>query len=223
MDALDRLATPAADLLARVDGTLAEAGAPIEHPVWPLLRRVGTLPGDAVRAVTALRPGPADAAEPALRQLAQAYGDAQVTASHPVSWTGAGADAFAAHRSALVAHLAQGEESLSGRLAATAGYADALAGWVAQTRIEVARALAAVLGSTQAVTLVVGPVDAPVSARAVPAADIAERVLAAVSGACDMAEELWREWAPRLAELPWQPVADAGPAAATPSGIRLGG
>jgi hypothetical protein len=222
MDALDRLAVPAADLLARVDGTLAEAGAPTEHAVWPLLRRVGALPGDAVRAVTALRPGPADAAEPALRQLAQAYGDAQVTASHPVSWTGAGADAFAAHRSALVAHLAQGEESLSGRLAATAGYADALAGWVAQTRLELARALAAVLGSTQAVTLVAGPVDAPVSARAVPAADIAVRVLAAVSGAYDLAEELWREWAPRLAELPWQPVAYAGPAA-TPSGVRLGG
>ncbi|HEU4424350.1 MAG TPA: hypothetical protein VFR67_17625, partial [Pilimelia sp.] len=165
-------------------------------------------------------------AEPALRRLAQAYGDAQVSASDPVPWDGAAADAFAAHRGVLVAHLAQGEESLSGRLAATAGYADALAGWMAQTRAELARALAAALGSTQAVSIVAGPLDGPVDrlpwARAVPAADIAARVLCAVVQAYDRADELRREWAPRLTELPWRPAAGTEPVVRTGAGPRLG-
>ena len=217
MDALDRLAAPAADLLARVDDALAGTGAPPEHPVWLVLRRLGVLPGDAVRAIAALRPGPPAAAEPSLRRLAQAYGDAQVTAAQPLAWTGAGADAFTIHRAALGAHLARGDESLSGRLAATAGLADALSDWMTQTRAELARALAAALGSTQAVTLVAGPADA----HAVPAADIAARVLSTAVTAYDRAEELWREWAPRVAELPWRPAVDGDPAPGPAGGDRL--
>jgi len=47
MDLLDRVTGPAADLLARVDDGLLAEGAPAGHPIWPLLRRAGALPGDA--------------------------------------------------------------------------------------------------------------------------------------------------------------------------------
>jgi hypothetical protein len=76
MDALDRLAGSADGLLTRVDGTLGRSGAPGAHPIWPLLRRVGALPGAAVLAVSGLRSAPLEAAAPSLRRLALEYADA---------------------------------------------------------------------------------------------------------------------------------------------------
>jgi hypothetical protein len=223
MDALDRLIGPGGDLLDRVDSVLERAGAPPEHPVWPALRRLGVLPGPAVRAVAALRPGPPAAAEPSLRLLAQAYGDARVTMSRAVAWDGPGAEAFNAHREALGTYLAEGDESLSGRLAATAAYADAFGAWVARTRADLARTLAKVLQSAQAVAVVAGPArwgaDETGTPAVVAAADIAARVLGTVAGAYDSAEELRREWEPRVAELPARPAGDPAPA---PSATRLG-
>jgi hypothetical protein len=80
MDALDLLAGPAGELLTRVDGALARSGAPDAHPIWPLLRRVGALPGAAVGAVAELRPAPLAAAAPSLRTLAQGYAEASAAA-----------------------------------------------------------------------------------------------------------------------------------------------
>ncbi|WP_213451541.1 hypothetical protein [Rhizomonospora bruguierae] len=176
MDALGRLAAPAGDLFARVDAALIRAGAPEEHPIWPLLRRVGALPGEAVAAVVALRPGGLTRAAAPLRGLAEEYERAATTGARAAGqgapgrgaaghgaggggaigdgWSGAGADAFAGHWSSLAGHLAGPEESLAARLRATAGYAEAVADWMADTRAALAAALAEALGSAEAVALV---------------------------------------------------------------------
>ncbi|NED58404.1 hypothetical protein G3I24_46875, partial [Micromonospora aurantiaca] len=66
-----------------------------------------------------------------------------------VAWSGAAASAYDEARAALLRHLDEGPESLVGRLESTAGYADALAGWVEGSRAALARALAEVLGSAE--------------------------------------------------------------------------
>ena len=94
-----------------------------------------------------------------------------------------------------------------GRLESTAGYADALADWVEGSRLAVARALAEVLGSTEAVP---GPArrppPVPGTARRVrtAAAEIATRVLSVLGVAYDGAETLLRQWTPSLAESTWR-------------------
>jgi hypothetical protein len=197
-DALDRLAGPAADLLDRVDTTLTRCGAPADHAIWPLLRRVGALPGEVVGAIAALRPGPLAAAGMPLRALIRRYGDAAVAG--PVGWRGAAADRFADQWTALRTHLDGDAESLTGRLAATAGYLDAVADWLAEGREALARTLASALISAEAVAVRTAAVGAPLAA-----ADLAAYVLAAVAGLCDDGGTLPGSWAPRLAELPFRP------------------
>lgn len=227
MDVLDRVADPGADLLARVDAALSAAGAPAGHPIWPPLRRIGALPGTAAEAVVALRPEPLTAAAAALRGFSEEYAETHAAVPPPDGWQGAGAQAYAAHWAGLSAHLAGGPESLAGRLAATAGYADALADWMRETRLALARALAAVLGSAQAVTLVGGPAVRdeglrPGGSRAaavtvLAAAEIGVHVLDPLARAYDRAEELRRVWAPQLAELPYRSMetVPASPGAVT--------
>jgi hypothetical protein len=203
MDALDRLAGPARDLLSRVDAALARTGAPPDHPLWPLVRRLGVLPGDAVAAVAALRPGPLAGAGPALRALSSQYAQPGGT---PPPWHGPAAEAFTAGWTALSGYV---EEGLAGRLADTACYAEAVVGWIGRTRLAVARALAAVMTSAEAVTMGSGgePTQMP---RA--AADIAARVLGAVADAYAQADALLATWPGRLGELPFRSL-PAGPVA----------
>ncbi|MBY8871839.1 hypothetical protein K7640_08300 [Micromonospora sp. PLK6-60] len=230
MDALDRLAEPGLDLLRRVDVLLA-AGAPEGHPVWPLLRRMQVLPGDALRAFLDLHPAPLASAGDAVRRLVQGYDDACAALTDPGLWSGPAAAHYHQARTTLLRHLDEGPESLVGRMEATAGYADALAEWVTGSRLAVARALAEVLGCTEAVAVVAA--TRPVGAGAFPhgapggafpdgagaagragvaeAAVIATRVLAVLSVAYDGAETLLRQWSPSLAESTWRPVAEAGP------------
>lgn len=208
MDALDQLAGPAAGLLNQVDDLLARAGAPADHPIWPLLRRLGVLPGEAVGALAALQPAPLAAAGPSLGALAREYEDARADLADGGSWEGAGAEAFAAYRASLAAYLADGPESMTGRLATTASYADALAEWVTQTRAVLARALADVLGSVEAVAVVTGAGSDPQPAAVQAAAEIGAWVLGGVAEAYDEAETLLHRWAPRLAELPYRAPAD---------------
>jgi hypothetical protein len=227
MDPLDHLAGPAADLLSRVDQSLAIAGAPDGHPIWPLLRRLRTLPGAAVEAVAALRPAPFADAGHAVRGLLPEYDDAAAALAGGGSWAGAGADAYAAQRAALEAHLTGGPESLSGRLDATAGYADALADWVDHSRDALARTLGEVLTSAEAVAMVtaapggplapggavapgspVGRGSASSQGGVLAAAEIGARVLGAVAEAYDRGEELRQHWSPSLAELAFRPPVD---------------
>ena len=205
MDVLDRLAEPGLDLLARVD-TLLAAGAPEGHRLWPLLRRMQVLPGDAVRQFLDLHPAPLATAGDAVRRLVRGYDDASAALSDPVAWSGPAAAAYDEARAALLRHLDEGPESLVGRLESTAGYADALADWVQGSRLALARALADVLGSAEAVTVhaTTRSPGGEGSAGAVAAAEIAARVLAVLGVAYDGAETLLRQWSPSLAETTWR-------------------
>ncbi|WDZ86405.1 hypothetical protein [Micromonospora cathayae] len=231
MDRLDRLAEPGLDLLGRVD-TLLGAGVPEGHPVWPLLRRMRALPGDAVRTFLDVHPAPLAGAGHGVRQLVRGYDEVCAALADQHAWSGPAATAYGEVRATLQRHLDEGPDSLVGRLESTAGYADALADWVDRTRLSLARTLAEVLGSAEAVTVVVatgeragqgtrdgrwatGPAgggsarfDQPAGgaqAGALAAAEIAARVLAVLSAAYDGAETLLRQWAPSLAETPWRP------------------
>lgn len=210
MDALDRLAPSGGDLLDRVDHLLATGGAPANHPIWPLVRRLRALPGDVAAAVVALRPEPLRAAGAAARELLAEYATARAGLGGDSGWEGAAGSAFEAHRRALVAHLDEGPESLRGRLAATAGYADAVAEWVTETRLALARALAEVLGSAEAVTVVTARSQhaMPDRARESAAAEIGVRVLEVVAAGYDEAEALLARWRPALSELPYHPPAE---------------
>ncbi|SCL37505.1 hypothetical protein GA0074692_4691 [Micromonospora pallida] len=220
MDRLDRLTEPGLDLLGRVD-TLLAAGVPEGHPVWPLLRRMRALPGEAVRTFLDLHPAPLAEAGRAVRQLVRRYDDACAALTDQAAWSGPAASAYGEVRAELLRHLDEGPDSLVGRLESTAGYADALADWTERSRLALARTLADVLGSAEAVTVVTatgggqagaggsgsgqagaaGP-GGGASARA--AAEIAARVLAVLSVAYDGAETLLRQWAPSLAEASWR-------------------
>lgn len=211
MDALDRLAEPGLDLLRRVD-TLLAAGASDGHRVWPLLRRMQVLPGEAVRSFIDLHPAPLADAGHAVRRLVRSYDEVSTTLTDPVLWSGPAASAYGQARSALLHHLDAGPESLVGRLESTAGYADALGAWVEGSRLALARALAEVIRSSEAVAVVAATsVSVGSSTRgssAVPggveAAEIAARVLAVLCVAYDGAETLLREWGPSLAEARWR-------------------
>ena len=87
-DALDHLAGPADALLDRVDRLLATAGAPDGHRIWPLLRRLRVLPGDAARALLACRSAPLTGVGAAARAAVRAYGDARTPS--PPSTRGGG-------------------------------------------------------------------------------------------------------------------------------------
>ncbi|MFJ8579194.1 hypothetical protein [Micromonospora sp. NPDC093277] len=204
MDALDRLAEPGLDLLARVD-TLLAAGAPEGHRLWPLLRRIQVLPGAAVREFLDLHPAPLADAGHAVRRLIRGYDDACTMLADPVAWSGPAASAYDEARTTLLRHLDEGPESLVGRLESTAGYADALADWVEGSRLALARALADVLPSAEAVTVHAATrVGGDDRAGALAAAEIATRVLGVLGVAYDGAETLLRQWAPSLAESTWR-------------------
>ncbi len=208
MDALDRLAEPGLDLLRRVD-TLLAAGAPEGHRVWPLLRRMQVLPGEALRNFLDLRPAPLAGAGHTIRRQVHGYDHACGALTDPVLWSGPAAAAYGQSRAMLLAHLDEGPESLVGRLEATAGYADALADWVEGSRLAVARALSDVIGSAEAVAVLAATSvtrdsshSGPSSPGGAGAAEIAARVLAVLCVAYDGAETLLRQWAPSLAESP---------------------
>jgi uncharacterized protein YukE len=201
MDRLDHVAGDAVHLLRRVDEILAAAGAPPTHPVWDALRQVRLLPADAVVAVAALHPAALTETATELRVLATRYAD--VADSLPAAgtprdgaagWSGEAADAYDAARRQLADHLSGAPECLAERLEASADLVDALVDWMRRSRAALAGALAQVLGSAEAVTLLTGAPaggDAPVpAAEAQAAAHIAERVLRSIAEAYDDGAEL---------------------------------
>jgi hypothetical protein len=181
MDRLDRLMTTAGPLLGRVDDILAVAGAPPEHRVWAELRRVRLLPGDAARAVAALRPEELGEAAPELQADARAYAVLAASLPAPEEWSGSAAEAYDAARRRAAAHLSGSPDSLGERLAATADLADQLVAWMRSARDGLAGALAEVLTSTEAVTLAESEVDLSAGREQQAAAEIAAQVLHAVA------------------------------------------
>jgi len=221
MDVLDRVAEPGRDLLSRVDTMLAAGGAPPDHPVWPLLRRVGALPGDVLDAFCALAPERVTAAGDAVRGRAEAYVEEQADLAAAVAataWEGDSAAAFGQRWASLGGYLGgypggevtAGGQSLAGRLAATASYLDEVAGWMRSARRDLAHEVATALGSMEAVR-----VRAPAtSAQGQPgragsaAATIGAVVLAVADRQAGAAEEVLERWADRLTDLPFRPSTD---------------
>ena len=190
MTQLDRLLATAGPLLRRVDDILTAGGAPPDHPVWAELRRVRLLPGDAARAVAALRPEELLDAAPELRADARAYAVLAASLPRPGEWTGAAAEAYDAARQRAAEHLSGGAESLAERLEAAAELADALIDWMRTARDAVADALAEVLTSTEAVTLAETKVDLASAREPTAAAEVATRVLRAVAETHETATKL---------------------------------
>lgn len=192
MDRLDHVLTVAEPLLARVDQVLSAAGAPADHDVWGELRRVRLLPGDAARAVAALRPSAVADAVPELRAQARTCADTADALPLATSWTGDAAEAYESARRHAAEQLNVGPESLSHRMSATADLADELTGWMTRTRADLADVLAGVLTSVEALTLITGAgFPQPDEARA--AADVAAVLLRSVGDSYDRAEDLLAE------------------------------
>jgi hypothetical protein len=210
MDALDRVAGAGRDLLGRVDAVLIAHGAPPGHAVLTHLRRLGALPGDVLAAFCALRPAALLAAGAGVRRRAEGCVEeraelaATVDATH---WEGDAATSFTARWRSFDAHLGDradpGQDSLAGRLAATASYVDDVAEWAGDARRGLALALAEALGSLDAVRLrTVGDPGGAV----VAAATIGALVLEAAGRQVDAGEAVAARWAGRLGELPFRPV-----------------
>jgi len=219
MDALDYVLPAAAELLRRVDAVLGQTGAPAGHPVLELLRELGALPGDAVGAVAALRPGPLATVRDQLRPLVQAYGSAAAAAGGQVAWSGPAAQAYAHRAGALASQLGDGGSS---RLIDTVAFAEALAAWMVTARTTLARTLAQVLASAEAVSLTVISADwLPPEAR-LAAADIGAEVLGVIAAAYDDAQRLDGAWGRRVAYSRF--VGPCGVGLPTgPDGVSLGG
>lgn len=190
MDRLDRLMTAAGPLLRRVDELLAAVGAPPEHRVWAEVRRVRLLPGDAARAVAALRPAELGEAAPELRADARAYAVLAASLPAPGEWTGAAADAYDVARQRAAAHLSGGPDSLDERLQASADLADALVTWMRSARDSLAASLAEVLTSTEAVILAGTEMDLAAPREQEAAATVAAKVLQVVADGIEAGADL---------------------------------
>jgi hypothetical protein len=226
MDLLDRIHPPARDLLDRIDAALIAGGAPAGHPILPLLRRLGALPGDVVAHLAAVVPEPLTSAGDPVRREADGYESGQASVPVPAAWRGPAAESFAAQWSTVSGHLAGDPASMAGRLGSTAAYLDDVVAWLLRGRRALAGALAECLGSAEAVTLraapaaarasgsdpgrpgsTTGPGSSPGDAHgpgdaARAAADLGAHVLACAAEVLDDGQRVVDAWAGRLDELP---------------------
>jgi hypothetical protein len=221
MDALARLEPVARPLLRAVDAALDNLGAPPEHRVWPLLRRVGASPGDAVSILAGLQPERIRPVVAALRGHAAGYEGAVLPGD--LGWLGHAGVSYAVRAAALDAHLRSGgDESMTSRLRAAAGYLDDVVEWQRRGRDRMARALGEVLMSTQAVTMTRhlnggGPPGGPTYPGSGPAvlasADIGARLLTEAAAVLDEGAAVGQRWAASLTELTFAAATESGPAA----------
>ena len=198
-DLLDRVIAPSGDLLDRVESVLIAGGIPDGHPVAVDLRRCGSLPADAVEYVRALDPGAlralgADATTAA--EAARHASDALPTA--PAS-QGVVSTAMKVEWESLTVRLRDGSGAgagtgLAARCERTAAGCEDLAAWAEAARADLAGALAACLGSAEAV-LVRSAGAAPSPQACAAAADIAHRVLRSVSETITAGWERYADWA----------------------------
>jgi hypothetical protein len=209
MDALARLAPVARPLLVEVDAALATLGAPAGHAVWRLLGSVGATPADLVAFVAELEPSRLLTAGTDLRRRAEEY-DAAPIPTDP-AWEGETSLHYATTAAALREHAA----GLAGRLRATASYVEGVAAWQQALRDELARALARVLASAQAVKVRLRgarPAEpAALTAAVGAAADIAAELLTVVARAAVASRDVVRT-AGSLDELAYRPPVHTQPA-----------
>jgi hypothetical protein len=217
VDALDRIAEPAADLLHRVDSALGEFGAPPGHQVWPLLRWVGTLPGPAVKAIIGLRP--AQLGGDGVRALAVRLDEAVTTVDGiGARWEGDAGEAYRGQWEANRRNLVDPDASLTSRLEDLGAYLEDVEGWIAESRVALAMRLALVMRSAEAVSVVTAGDPLEVGRAA---ATIGALVQEEIEEICRGGEELRDTWASRLAPLPFQAGPDIGPATGTTTRIGL--
>lgn len=237
MDLLDRIYPVARDLLDRIDATLIASGTPADHPILPLLRRVGTLPGDVAAQLAAGATDPLVEAGEAVRRQAEGYETGQASVPTPAAWRGPAAESFAARWSTVSGYLAGDPASMAGRLGATASYLDDVAAWLVRGRRALAGALAECLGSAEAATLrgtpglgvarsasaasatsgvTGGPAGSAFGGPAATprdvvraAADLGAHVLAGVAEVLDDGQHVLDLWAGRLDDLPYPASAPA--------------
>jgi hypothetical protein len=235
MDLLDRVYPVARELLDRVDATLLAGGAPADHPIWPLLRRLGALPGEAVAHLAGVAPDALTGTGDTLRQHADGYRHRVEDVPMPAGWRGPAADAYAVSWSGLSAHLAGGgPDTLAGRLTDTASYLDDVSAWLGRARRALAGTVAECLGSAEAVTLHAAPGDptgawfsgggagsgAPSpGAVTLAAATIGAHLLATAAEVLDDGRTVHDRWSGRLDELSYRPPV---PAPASSAHLQLG-
>lgn len=226
MDALDRVMLPGRDLLSRVDAALIRGGAPADHVIWPLLRRLGALPGDVFEAFGGMRSAALLAAGTEVRRRAEGYVEERAELSAAVAattWEGDAAAEFTARWQDLGRHLgsvAQPEAgTLAGRLAATASYADDVAAWMGRARRALAQTVAEALGSLDAVKLHGARAGDPAAVLA--AATIGALVLQTAVRQADDAEAIGDRWAPYLADLPFRPAGEPAARPGAPTRVAL--
>jgi uncharacterized protein YukE len=208
-DLLARVWPHAEDLLHRIDAQVRIDGAPADHPVWDLVRRVGALPSAAIEHFLWLEPAPLrrareqmlDEAESAQAALSQVRG---------VAWEGAGANAFRDRWAGLV----QFADAVDQRFIATAEFLADVAQWMQHSRDELAIEMAACLGSREAMAI---KVDLD---HRTAAADLAERILAAAASCLDQGWDLRAQWADRLGDVPWRKPSGPGVVSVTHLEVR---
>lgn len=223
MDVLERVAGAGQDLLDRVDRVLGSGGAPSVDPVWPLMRQVGALPGEALRFALSLDADPLYATATELRGRSREFAGRRATLDAHIAtgtWQGAGADTFAAMWQALGDYVGDGtaadQPSLSGRLLAMASYVDAVVEWIDHTRGDLAMTIADTLRSHEAVVLRTSTMDTD---RTLAASTIGVRVLATVADSLRSGRALHDEWSDRLSNLPFHPPPESPPSS-TPDTTR---
>jgi hypothetical protein len=214
MDLLDKILPASGDLLDRVDRALLTLGAPADHPIWTLTRRLGATPASAVGAVAALSPAAVREPVAPLHRAAEECRSDVASLPSSLDSQGMPAQAYRQRRRELAARLSDGDESLAERLAATAAYLDDVATWIESSRRRVAGALATSLGSREAVTLraagggdsamihgamIHGPIiDGPAIGAA---ADIGAHLLAVVAECVEGGWEVHARWSGPVGEV----------------------
>jgi hypothetical protein len=206
MDLLDRVYPVAAPLLSTVDSALVASGAPPGHPVWPLLRRLGALPGELVAHLAGTPADGLTGASDAVRSYAEAYEHRVDEVPMPAAWRGPAAEAYGAAWSGLSAYLAGGPDTLIGRLTDTASYLDDLTAWLARARRALAGTVAECLGSAEALALRASGTGSGGRPDAVAAATIGAHILATAAEILDDGRALQDRWSGRLVELTYWPA-----------------
>jgi hypothetical protein len=212
MDLLDRVYPVAEPLLHQVDSSLLSNGAPAGHPIWPLLCRLGALPGELVAHLVTVTPAGLTGASDSLRGHADGYRHRVDEVPMPAAWRGPAAEAYGAAWAGLSTHLAGGPDTLAGRLDDTASYLGDVAAWVGRSRRALAGTLAECLGSAEALALRTGP-------GTEAAATIGAHLISTAAELLDDGQALHDRWSARLAELTYRP---APPAPATTAHLQLG-
>jgi hypothetical protein len=196
MDALSRLHPAMSGLLTLVDDTLAHSGCRADHPIWPLLRESGRLPGDALTCAAGWLPDELTARADLLARQQDFEADLADALTDPTGWEGEASSAFRARLATARQDLLSLDES--GRLM-HAWFTD-LSAYLRQARLRLAHALSRALQSSEAVTLKIGPVLGGIkpSAQAEAAATIGAMVLTEVAHFWQGSLSLSRDWSARL-------------------------